>query len=291
MDTPGQLLSIAVGNLCGEYQEPRNYPKESPIPTKYHNMYCNHPKVAVTSLWSCGCCACTYKLCETRFTHKVKTRSYYVIALFTALHPTAQKLRCYFIAVLHEVIFILTWHAVKLRWLAAESNGYISTATQLQCNMNGPLEHSTEYALTSQPTWILQTVIIISQSNSSIRLGYTNDDVQIIEVILKVTKISSTTTLDYWHNYYDSFGVTHAQYELWGYCVPLRWSWLNSKQQRHWIIEAFIMIVLQSHVFRAKFTTVVFWENDYDNENFHCCFLILFYNKFPKVWGPTLKSY
>ena len=26
-------------------------------------------------------------------------------------------------------------------------------------------------------------------------------------------------TLDYWKNYYDIFGVTHAQYELRGYSV------------------------------------------------------------------------
>ena len=29
-------------------------------------------------------------------------------------------------------------------------------------------------------------------------------------------EIFSTTTLDYWKNYHDSFGVTHAQYELRG---------------------------------------------------------------------------
>ena len=28
-------------------------------------------------------------------------------------------------------------------------------------------------------------------------------------------------TLDYWKNYYDIFGVSHAQYELRGYCVFL----------------------------------------------------------------------
>ena len=34
------------------------------------------------------------------------------------------------------------------------------------------------------------------------------------------------------------------------------------------------MIVLRSHVFSAKFTTVVFWKkNDYDDESFHRCFL------------------
>ena len=29
-------------------------------------------------------------------------------------------------------------------------------------------------------------------------------------------EIFSTTTLDYWKNYHESFGVTHAQYELRG---------------------------------------------------------------------------
>ena len=32
----------------------------------------------------------------------------------------------------------------------------------------------------------------------------------------------------------------------------------HSKQRRHWIIGTFTMIVLRSHVFSAKFTTVVF---------------------------------
>ena len=39
-----------------------------------------------------------------------------------------------------KVEFILTWNAVMLRWLAAESNLYISTAMQLRCSMNGPYE-------------------------------------------------------------------------------------------------------------------------------------------------------
>ena len=34
----------------------------------------------------------------------------------------------------------------------------------------------------------------------------------------------STTTLDYWKNYYDRFGVTNTQYEQWGCCcVLLAW--------------------------------------------------------------------
>ena len=37
-----------------------------------------------------------------------------------------------------KVKFILTWNAVMLRWLAAKSNRYIGTATQLRCSMNGP---------------------------------------------------------------------------------------------------------------------------------------------------------
>ena len=47
------------------------------------------------------------------------------------------------------------------------------------------------------------------------------------------------------------------------------WVKLNSKQRWGWIIWTFIMIILPSHVF-TKFTTIVFWKNDYDNENF--CF-------------------
>ena len=38
-----------------------------------------------------------------------------------------------------KVKFILTWNAVMLQWLAAESNWYINIATQLQCVVNGPL--------------------------------------------------------------------------------------------------------------------------------------------------------
>ena len=37
-----------------------------------------------------------------------------------------------------KVKFILTWNAVMLRWLLAESNQYIGTATQLRCSINGP---------------------------------------------------------------------------------------------------------------------------------------------------------
>ena len=35
-------------------------------------------------------------------------------------------------------------------------------------------------------------------------------------------------------------------------------------------------------MFSAKFTTVIFWKNDYDDENSHRCFLILYYNNFQK---------
>ena len=49
--------------------------------------------------------------------------------------------------------------------------------------------------------------------------GHTNYDIQFIVVILKVTKIFSPTTLDYWKKNHDSFGVTHALYELPGYYV------------------------------------------------------------------------
>ena len=79
-------------------------------------------------------------------------------------------------------------------------------------------------------------------------------------------KIFSTTTLDYWKNCHDSFGVTQAQYELRG----LLWfrfgradSIVNDNDiglSEHLVI----MIVLRSHVFSAKFTTVVFRNNDYD---------------------------
>ena len=53
----------------------------------------------------------------------------------TLLHRNCDvtALRC-----LMKVKFILTWNVAMLRWLAAESNQYISTATQLGCSMNGP---------------------------------------------------------------------------------------------------------------------------------------------------------
>ena len=38
-----------------------------------------------------------------------------------------------------KVKFILTWNAVMLLWLAAESNLYIGITTQLRCSMNRPL--------------------------------------------------------------------------------------------------------------------------------------------------------
>ena len=57
-----------------------------------------------------------------------------------ALHPTAQKLRCTALRCRMKVKFILTWNAVMLRSLAAESNRYIGTATQLRCSMIGPLD-------------------------------------------------------------------------------------------------------------------------------------------------------
>ena len=46
------------------------------------------------------------------------------------------------------------------------------------------------------------------------------------------------------------------------------------------------MVVLQSHMFLAKFSTIIFWKNYYD---FHC-FLILYYNKFPEVCGLRPKK-
>ena len=59
----------------------------------------------------------------------------------TALHRNCNvtALRCRI-----KVKFILTQNAVMLQWLAAESNRYIDTATQLQCSMNGPLVWKTE---------------------------------------------------------------------------------------------------------------------------------------------------
>ena len=43
--------------------------------------------------------------------------------------------------------------------------------------------------------------------------GHTNQDIQIIVVIIKVQQ------RPFWKSYHDSFEVTHAQYELRGYCA------------------------------------------------------------------------
>ena len=81
-----------------------------------------------------------------------------------------------------------------------------------------------------------------------------------------------------------SFCVTHnPQWTTRWFCVLLWWSWLNSKQWRSWII------VSSLHLFSAKLTTVIFWKNDYVNENIHCCFLILYYNTFPKLCDHNQK--
>ena len=68
----------------------------------------------------------------------LKVRSYYATICVALPHCTRLH-RNYDVTALRcrmKVKFILTWNAVKLRWLAAESNRYISTATQLQCSMN-----------------------------------------------------------------------------------------------------------------------------------------------------------
>ena len=63
--------------------------------------------------------------------------------------------------------------------------------------------------------------------------------------------IYSTTTLDYWKNIMIVLGSHICPIRTTRLlCVSLQWSWLNSKQQWHWIIGTFIMIVLQpQHVF------------------------------------------
>ena len=106
--------------------------------------------------------------------------------------------------------------------------------------------------------------------------GLTNYDIQIIVVILKViTRFFQQRPWIIGKNCHDSFGVTQVQYELRG----LLWfrfgradSIVNDDDiglSEHLVI----MIVLKSHMFSAKFTTVVFRKNDYHDENFHRCFL------------------
>ena len=78
-------------------------------------------------------------LCCVLLLHEV--RSYY--AVIALPHCILLHRNCDFTALQcrMKVKFILTWNAVKLRWLATESNGYIGTATQLRCSMNGPKDY------------------------------------------------------------------------------------------------------------------------------------------------------
>ena len=133
---------------------------------------------------------------------------------------------------------------------------------------------------------------VFSKSTENSGWGHTNYKIQVNVVILKVTTrffqqqpwIIGKIIMIVW-------GHTCPIWTTRLLCVLLQWSWLNSKQPQRWITGTFIMIVLWSHMFSAKFTTVVFGKNDYDDKNFHRCFLILYYNKFPKVCGHTPTNY
>ena len=46
------------------------------------------------------------------------------------------------------------------------------------------------------------------------------------------------------------------------FCVPLGWSWFNSKQWHQWITWTFTMIVLWSHMFSTKLTAITFSKNN-----------------------------
>ena len=96
--------------------------------------------------------------------------------------------------------------------------------------------------------------------------GHMNYNIQIIIVILKMptrffwrrpwiidNDLGLLTKL-WWYFY----GHTSAKWTTRLLCVPPRWSSLNRKWRRHRIIGTFIMIVLRSHMFSAKFTIIVF---------------------------------
>ena len=74
--------------------------------------------------------------CDLQNPQFILHHNYVALPHCTLLHRSCDvtALRCCI-----KVKFILTWNAVKLRWLVAESNRYIDTATQLRCGMNGPL--------------------------------------------------------------------------------------------------------------------------------------------------------
>ena len=64
---------------------------------------------------------------------------------------------------------------------------------------------------------LLCEIMNVYRMGTHLRPGHTNYNIQVIVVILKVTtRFFLTKTLDYWKNYHDRFGVTHAQNELLG---------------------------------------------------------------------------
>ena len=85
--------------------------------------------------------------------------------------------------------------------------------------------------------------------------GHTNYDVQIISNSKSYYEIFSTTNLDYWKNYHDSFEVTYAKYELRG----LLWfrfggadSIVNNNDielLEHLSVGTFIVLQYVTHVF------------------------------------------
>ena len=104
-------------------------------------------------------------------------------------------------------------------------------------------------------------------------------------------KIFSTTTLDYWKNYHDSFGVIRAQCELRSYCV-FRFvgadSIVNNNDIEHQNIyhDSFAVTHVFSQVYYNGFLKK--WLQRW---KFSSLFLILYYNKFPKVCGHRATNY
>ena len=71
----------------------------------------------------------------------LKVCSYYAtVALRCRTAPYCRNCNVTALWCCMKVKLILTWNAVLLQWLAAESNWCIGTAAQLWCSMNGPLD-------------------------------------------------------------------------------------------------------------------------------------------------------
>ena len=69
--------------------------------------------------------------------------------------------------------------------------------------------------------------------------------------------------------------------------APHRLSWFSHEQQWQWIMVAFIMTVLWSYTFSAKFTTIVFKNKNQDLWQLKFSLSVFNPLHFQKIYGPT----